>query len=400
MTRVDPTVDTKRAYVALYGDRNCIVTGQPHDAMVDWSHLDDNRSHSSFLNLLRLSSGLNGAYEKIYVSRHDAPPELQPLFLLHQSYESARQGKFGAALGCARLLSYVACPQLRQRRKNTDAPRGDLRLGLEGSTRAIANARVLGRPDVARDILKRDVLPLMLRNNGDVRAHHVSGVLRQVGGFFRDAGEIALDQDLSEIVDALERLDGTRISESVGLRNSAIRDILLSPNSAAESLSIALELALDAGGTEPRAQQIWLARAEAERGDLDKSNHLIRVADKGAGAPISPDLRDFGYRRGSPLGSLTWQSMIEGLLIKANNLRQRGGKTAKQAAAYYEATYFAMLESGATPTGALGDRVLRPFHEWCEMEHANPPIRKKPDYYFHHWVRRLVAEINKQFGAT
>lgn len=95
----------------FYGGKKCVVTGESDGTGINihWAHLDENPSHTTFDNIVPLSSGFNLAQESWRRNREagknwfDRTIDLKANYLFFRMQQHFRHGSPALAYGCSRL---------------------------------------------------------------------------------------------------------------------------------------------------------------------------------------------------------------------------------------------------------------------------------------------------------
>jgi hypothetical protein len=191
LVRATIPVSERRKLLSYYGSKTCVVSGDANN--VDWHHLDDNPSRSTFENLVPLARDLNlrlAQYARDAISTRGIAldPLLSPVGLTITAERHLLLGHPHLAVGASRVASfvmqlYLAC---------------GLEAAVSGAARALHYVRHAFDERMVMDILLRNVLQPMERSPGRIGVNTKVDLCMELGALLQDAGEIMKS---SEILD-------------------------------------------------------------------------------------------------------------------------------------------------------------------------------------------------------
>lgn len=187
-SRARPASALRREVFAYFGPR-CVVTG---DGAPELHHLDGDKGHTTFTNLLPVTGRLNKAIEWVGVPyRHSTPrptpADLVPEWLRGHAASMFAKWEIGRAHGCARLAFYVA--------RRLSRPPDELFLF---ACDAFYYARHRVSIPILEDMLRRDFLPL-LRQADSLPPSLGALLLREFAGVFSENGFFGAAHALYEL---------------------------------------------------------------------------------------------------------------------------------------------------------------------------------------------------------
>jgi hypothetical protein len=191
LERVAIPVRELRNLLTYYGKKRCVVSGSTND--VDWHHLDDDPSRSTFENLVPVARDFNlrlAQYARDTSSTRGIAldPLLSPVGLAITAERQLLLGHPHLALGASRIGVFIQQSYLAS---SLDAI-------VSASARALHYARHAFDERLIMDILVRNVLQPAERDGGRVGTDTRVGLFMELGALLQDTGETMLS---SEVLD-------------------------------------------------------------------------------------------------------------------------------------------------------------------------------------------------------
>jgi hypothetical protein len=205
--RVDPSPVVERRLRRYFGGKRCVVTGNDLDA--EWHHLDDDPSHSTFANLLPLSSSLNRHLRDLR-NRATAKrmltmsPRLGPRYLERTARNLFDLWDVARSYGCARLAFFVLSSYLRASVDET----------IPVACQALYYARHRLDYDLLTDVLTRDIAPV-IQSASKLSPETAAALFREFAGLYSDHGRPQEAEELYVSLRSLPTSSSRLISDPV-----------------------------------------------------------------------------------------------------------------------------------------------------------------------------------------
>ncbi|GEM_PF-4443888 len=212
--RPSPSLETRLE--TFYEAKTCVVT--EGTTAVEWHHLDEDRSHTTFENLVPLSKGINGIIDtKRKVKEADLGRELSYQQLEFKAKELNDAGRYSRAYACNRVGSWVH--------------RYDIDRALKFTAFALLNLRPLHAMELAEDVLKRDVIPL-LQQEQSLTISTKAQLAHEIGLYYRGLWAPAPARTWLELAKRLAKKERSlpapfrgRLMQSEGINRLITRDL-------------------------------------------------------------------------------------------------------------------------------------------------------------------------------
>lgn len=199
----------KATYVKLhrfYGGKYCVIDGKGN---TDWHHLDDDESHSKFINLIPIGRDYNLRLRD--VAKPDAQAtllsKLEPYNLLKNAQILIDDWKPARAYACARLASFVSSKYLRL----------DSTHRVKFICQSLYCARHTLQYELVDDVLDRDVEPILQTPKLDQNSRHQ--LLLELTGLLVDHGKHV---DATELFQSIAEVAKKELLSTDALRHASI----------------------------------------------------------------------------------------------------------------------------------------------------------------------------------